>query len=703
MNILDVARGVVSAVEQFAPTLAPNVIAACASTLLILWVGFSLSQHARRLLHFSWAPSDKFIDAILASYAWGALYALALMYALGVTGIYTRSAIAAAILLPIVCRGRHALTLPRPAHWSLWTALPFLVLATGPLLISLTNPMPSWVDVLEGNVAPVQRLITFSSFDPGSALPSALYSNTRATPLYTAVFGASAKLFGRDAYQILAASLVPTLLLLMLAAYRLGSSLAPKNKHAGWLAASSIVLAHNYIELQSARSTIWQMIFSLAALAKAVDVFENPREFRSIAKCALFCAAAVLAHPFEGAFTTLTVLLLLPFSLIGRGKVLQPLLAGVFVGAGLGAPLLWSWWPHSMGAITLSLFLLLMTAFLVRRSREVPGYEPTHHSDGVPRWVVLLTIAVVILSTLFLNVDSIAGTHRSFLAHAFVRYPVPVALTIALLSGSLIGRFQKASLLTALAIAAASLPIWLLPYLHLRPVDMTSFSYELPLKGLVYWLSTVLAVTGSLVLSELWARSDGMMLLRAATDRTIVLALLVLPISTILPFGSVPVTAAAGFFGAVKWQARVITQGYWAGWGNARWIVSNADRDLFDYLKTQVDSGMIKSSDRVAHVAEGSNLRAVPFPAFTGITQDLYLPGVDTLNIHTHGGRLYDIRKRQPPCGWVLVERSMLRYFRVDTAAIKYQNARAILSHTRDANPSLHSASETSTCEAIPH
>lgn len=703
MNILDVLRAVISTVWQFAPTLAPNVMAAWISTFLILWVGYSLSQNARRLLHFSSSPSPTFIDSVLSSYTWGAFYCLGLMYALGIAGLYTQTALAAAMAFPILCRGRHALTLPRLPRWDNMKALPFLVLATGPLLISLTNPMPSWVDILEGNVAPVQRLITFSNFDPVSALPSALYSNSRATPLYTAVFGASAKLLGRDAYQILAASLVPILLLLTIGAYRLGSRLAPTNKHAGWLAASSIVLAHNYIELQSARSTVWQMIFSLAALAKAVEVFENPRDFRSIAACAAFCAAAVLAHPFEGAFTTLTILLLLPFSIIGKRRVLRPLAVGVLMGVGLGAPILWSWWPHSGAAIILGGLSLLMVPFLVHWGSEALSSEPSRRFDGVPRSVLLSTIVVVIFFALFLNVNSIAATHRSFLAQAFVWYPVPVGLAIILLSVSLIGRFQIASLLTALAIAAASLPIWLLPHLNLKPVDEASFSYELPLKGLVYWLSTVLAVTGSLVLSEVWARSAGKISWRAATFRTFVLALLILPIGTILPFDSGPVTAAAGFLGAMKWQARVITQGYWAGWGNARWIVSNADRELFDYLETQVDSGMIKSSDRVAHVAEGSNLRAVPFPAFTGITQDLYLPGVDTLNIHTHGGRLYDIRKRQPPCGWVLVERSMLRYFQVDTAAIKYQNGRVILSHTRDANPSLHSASETSTCEAITH
>ena len=703
MNILDVARAVVSTVWQFAPTLVPNVIAAWIATLLILWVGYSLSQNATRWFHFASAPAGTFIDSVLASYAWGAFYCLTLMYALGVAGLYTRYGLATAIVLPIVCRGRHALRLPRAPRWDIRKALPFFVLAIGPLLISLTNPMPSWVDVLEGNVAPVQRLITFSNFDPGSALPSALYSNSRATPLYTAVFAASAKLLGRDAYQIIAASLVPMLLLLTIAAYRLGSRLAPKNKHAGWLAASSIVLVQNYIELQSARSTIWQMIFSLAALAKAVEAFENPGDFRSIAECAALCAAAVLAHPFEGAFTTLTVLLLLLFSFIGTRRALQPLAAGIFIGVGLGAPLLWTWWPHSMVAVFLGGFFLLTTPFLVHWGSEVLSAEPSRRSDGLPRWVLSFTIVVIVLFTLFLNVTSLAGTRGSFLANAFVRYPVPVGLAIILLSVSLVGRFQVASLLSALAIAATSLPIWLLPYLNLKPVDEASFSYELPLKGLVYWLSTVLAVTGSLILSEIWARSDGMILWRAATYRTFVLALLILPITALLPFGSGPVTAAAGFFGVMKWQARIITQGYWAGWGNARWIVSKADREFFNYLETQVDSGTIKSADRIEHVAEGSNLMAVPFPAFTGITQDLYLPGVDSLNIHTHAGRLYDITKRRPPCGWVLVERTMLRYFDVDTAAIRYQNARVILTHTRYTNPSPNPATETPTCEAVAH
>jgi hypothetical protein len=126
-------------------------------------------------------------------------------------------------------------------------------------------------------------------------------------------------------------------------------------------------------------------------------------------------------------------------------------------------------------------------------------------------------------------------------------------------------------------------------------------------------------------------------------------------------------------------QLHLVGEGYWRGWGYARTVVGPADREFFAKLRSLVESGQILETEQVAHVAEGSNLLASPFPAFTGIAQDMYLPQVDTANVHTFEGRLYDIDEIRPRNRWIVVEKSMLSRYPVNRSSIVYENKRLVL------------------------
>ena len=662
MHVFEFLRNALQALARYGPSLAPKVFLACLATAVIVWAGLNLVPRTRM-------PRDG-VDRLLLGYTAGAFYSLLLMYVLGGLGIFSTGTLWLAILLTAIARRREAFRPPRRIARPGWKILPFLILGIGPLLVSLTNPTPSWMDVLEGNVAPVQRLITFEAFDAGTALPSALYPVNRATPLYTAFFGLSAKLTGLEAYEILAASLLPMLLVTLLAAYRLGAELLPNSRHAGWMAALSWVLTCNYLQLQSARSTVWQMTFTLIAITKVIELTRNPASFRLLVECAVVSAASVLAHPLEGMFTVLTVMILI-VAILARVKFAyaRRYAAAAIIGIGAGAPILWTWWPDNRTAWIVGIVLLLLIPIAARIGRS----NETHTASSRIETSTFLVWApvIVLITTILLRWDFHGTLRRSYLTQELMRYPVPTALTVALIGLAIFRRqFRTTAVLAGAALLAATIPLWLVRTIDLDPMTAASIRYELALKSTEYWLSGILAVCGSVLLAHLWVSKSW--------ARPPAVALLVISVPTVLGIPVGEAHRAAGIYGMWKWQIRLAGEGYWSGW-RRRTIVGREDHDLYRALRAYVNGGEISLGSRIAHVAERSDLKATPFPAFTGITQDLYLPSVDSTNIHTYQGRLYDIDDRVPAGEWILVERSMAPRLNIDPSEIVFQNRRVVL------------------------
>ena len=672
------------ALARFGPGLAVNVFLACFITGVITWAGCNIAALAR----LTSADAEHPFDVLLIGYTCGAFYSLILMYVLGGLAVFTTPALWAAVLLPAMLRGRDSLRFTSRIGRPGWKIVPFIVLCGGPLLISLTNPMPSWMDVLETSVAPVQRLITFDRFDPALALPSAVYPANRAFPLYTAFFGVSARLTGLEAFQILAASLVPTLILTLLAAYRLGSVLLPANRHAGWMAALAWVLTCHYLQLQSARSTVWQMTFTLVALTLAVELLRRPGNFRLMVRCAVVTAASVLAHPLEGLFTVIAVicLVLVAFTIDGFASPRQ-YVAATLIGVASGAPLLWSWFPEREMLLWTGILLITTIPAAVYWGKRRPGDAgqdgnqtrvPSKDRSTLFRWAPPLAV----LSTLILKWNFYATSRRSFILQELMRYPLPTALALIAI---ILAVFRKSFTLTAVAggvaLISASLPLWILPHIELDPVTAASLSYEFALKATEYWLSGLLAVSGSTVLASIWARYEWKSASSFAA-RTLVITLLVVPVPTLLDIPVGEAHRSAGLYGMSKWQIRLAGEGYWGGWGNRRTIVGQEDRDLYEQLRSYVAQGRIGFDDRIAHIAGATTLQATPFPAFTGISQDLYLPNLDTASIHSGSEAQYDIDISRPTNEWVLIERSMLPRVSIDTSDIVFENDRVILTHS---------------------
>ncbi|MGK2962156.1 MAG: hypothetical protein ACSLFK_08415 [Gemmatimonadaceae bacterium] len=681
MPAINLVRDAARAMIELGPSLAVNVLLVFLATAVVTWAGYQVWQIAGSVSpHPRVEESRHPADVLLMSYMWGALYSLLLMYCLGATGFYSQPMLWIGVFLPILARGRKSFVLPISMRKPGWRALPFFVLTAGPLLISLTCPVPSWMDVLEGNIAPIQRLVTFSTFDPASALPSALYPVNRATPLYTGFFGLLARLTDLDAYEVLAAALVPTLLMTLLAAYRLGQVLSPQHRDAGWLAAASWVLTYQYLHVQGSRSTVWQMTFALIALARAVELYRRPGNLRIALECAVAAAAGVLAHPFEGMFTVLAVLLIaVTVWWSDSFRNTRNYLVAIGAGVAAGAPLLWTWWPRNNVALVTGLLLLALIPLILRQGRIVDGASDLSERTFKWRGIFVALPAFAAASALALEWDFFAWGRQSFLIQQLVGFPVPAGLTLALIVLS-IRKASAPALFAGAAILAASLPLWLIPYLELHPVTIASFRFEFPLKGMDFWLSPLLAVSASALMVRLWADAP-----RRRLARAYVLAVLILPTSALLRQD--PQHSAGGLYAMTKWQLQLAARGYWRGWGDPRRIVSAEDRELFTKLRSMVNDGTIGPDDYIDHVAPRSNLMATPFPAFTGISQNLYLPAVDTADVHTHDGRLYDIDEVSPQGRLILVEKSMLSAYPVDPSWILYENDRVLLARRPTASP----------------
>lgn len=661
------------ALSVFAPGLAVNVVLVSAATVIMTLAGIGIWFQILRMKPLSGEPKPAVGELVLSGYVMGTFLAAGLMYSAGWLGFFRPEVLWIPVaLLAFLGLAESARKIGRISP-DVATAGSFILISLGPLLVSLTCPVPSWSDILEGNVAPVQRLITFSSYDPAHALPSAIYPANRATPLFTAFFGVVGRLVNLDAYQVLAATLVPSLVLTAIALFMFGRVVSPGRRHAGTIAVLAWVLSYNYLHLQSSRSTVWQMTFTLIALTSALQLLEQPGSRRFMIECALATAATILAHPFEALFTIGAVAFIVTLALWrSHWEHLSPYIAAFLLVVILSAPLLWTWWPDRRAATIAGIAALALGPFvfwrLFSRQTTIQKYR------SVGRIPFIVAAGTVILS-LFVRWNFYGVGLKNFLLFELTRYPVPTALSLVLVVGGIINS-NRGALVAGAALLSASLPLLILPGLDLDPLTKASFRYEFPLKGMDFWLSGILTACCSVTLLWCWESRYRRL------GRAFVVAALVLPWSVLLRLRNGPEHSAAGFYGMAMWDLRLAAHGYWRGWADPRYVVTKSDRVVFAHMKALARRGDISKTDRIDHIAQRSNLSALPFPAFTGIGQNLFLPDVDSTNIHTHGGRLFDIHTARPSGSWLLIEKPLLSSADMADRQIIMQSDRIVLARS---------------------
>ena len=177
------------------------------------------------------------------------------------------------------------------------------------------------------------------------------------------------------------------------------------------------------------------------------------------------------------------------------------------------------------------------------------------------------------------------------------------------------------------------------PLLPISPFFAASLKYELPLKGISFWLSSFCAV----LLASVATKVSPIL-----TTRGRYLTFVVATIFCIVPIApSISKTIneerlGAGWHGMLIRHLNISTNGYFRYWPDERAAMSEAHYDLYRFLLNEIRSGNIKQSDTIAHFASGVYpWEATPFPAFTGIKQDLFVNRNFRHNIHTYRGRIH--------------------------------------------------------------
>lgn len=421
-------------------------------------------------------------EKLMLSWVAGTLVTLVLLVALGMNAYFSRKAvwittITWAVTAGSLCylrakqgflppksfdlpsAGPHSIAAPLAVRIAVGMAV--VALGILPLLVSLTCPVPSWMDVLETNLAPVARVLAFGTYDPAHALPAAAYPLNRSVPLYTAYFSYGGALFGLSAAQVISASLLPHLLVTLLSLWTFARRLmAPIGATVAlWMWS----LSFGYVHLQDARSTCWALpvlFFLLGEGHRFLGLVPIPWNVSKVAKGhrSQLCVAAVALLVLAG--TSLLAHFFMAFY-------------GIFaLGLWMALCALDAMWPK-LRCIVLSAAGIVIAGLLM------PQVALRAIWRDYPVLVTLSTLALVM-----------GAWSANRPAPIQVGGDIPIGIHTRQTRAQL---YALPALIVALW-CSALIPIILLPHFSLPPYLAASLSYEFPLKGVHFWLSSALVV-----------------------------------------------------------------------------------------------------------------------------------------------------------------------------------------------------------------
>jgi len=493
--------------------------------------------------------------------------------------------------------------------------------------------------VLPNHVAPAEHLRTFGIFTPLTATQSPIYGPSRTLLGYTAVLGAVATMSGLPATLAAAAFILPTTLLIGVAAYRLAVVAAgPTAAPWGLLA---FALTGSFARLGDDRATV--VVLPLVAWALAF-VIERARQGAGASRRAeegwrlpagvmlgLSFGAAILVHPIIGALAVGTV---------GIVALARPsTLGGLGVTAGLTAATL------AVPQLTTMLGIALPTivAVVAIPAAVLVGLASDRGSATYPamlravRWLPLVLVPIALIAA----VPAAANV---------VTAPGPfIEATALLLIASVVG--YAAGIPAArspVVLAAVGLGFAVALATQLVPENRAgllgdAIRFELP-KTLYYWLPVVLVVPAAATLDWLWRTDRFDWLVRVGVVATWVVV-------AALPLRLAPIDALHlgehRFSEALAIDLRYDGGGFWQGYPDTRNVVDAPRAELIKAVRAEIDAGRIGPDTGVLHVARSfQQWVATPLGVFTGVTEtDATLETEDS--IHTVGGRLLHLDSLQ--------------------------------------------------------
>ncbi|HLX34800.1 MAG TPA: hypothetical protein VKR30_06095 [Candidatus Limnocylindrales bacterium] len=617
----------------------PAAVLVLVVSLAELGTGLALARFARR------APFDSIADAILAGAVATVLKDLAVLAILGQLGLFRAPALIGvdAVLLALAWRLRPIVaTSWRPSVEGLGPPLLAVLVAViwaGPILLQLASPVVPFIDVLPNHVAPAEHLRTFGAFDPLTATQSPIYGPSRTFIGYVAVLGSIATTSSVQATLAAAAFILPTTLLIAVAAYRLTVLVAGPG--AGPWALLAFALTGSFARLGDDRATV--IVLPLAAWALGEVIVRtrpdaaaagSPEPWRLPGSVMLGLAlgAAVLVHPVMGALAVATVGIV---ALVEPGRAGRLAIPAMVTATVLALPQLATMLQVALPTFAVAVALVgAVVAGLVVDRLPVPWPAILR-----PLRIVLVVAAAVAVVALRPSVGNLADG------------PVPfLDATVLLLVAAVVG--------FALRVPAARSPVVLSAIgvgfatalaTQLVPDDAgllgQAIKFEVP-KTLYYWIPAVTAIPAAATLTWLWERGRGGADTGTGPSQRVAgsLAVAAWIVVAAIPLRFAPIDAfhlgEHRFSEALALDLRWAGTGFWVGYPDTREIVDAGRLDLITEVRHEIDAGQIGPDTPILHVAASfQQWAATPLGVFTGVTETDVTPDAED-SIHTVGGRL---------------------------------------------------------------
>jgi hypothetical protein len=602
-------------------------------SLVELAAGGAIARLARR------TPFASIADALLAAAVATVLKDLVELSILGQVGWFRAPILALIdiVLIAVAWRARPIVsTRWRPSIeglGSLSIAALIGIVWAGPILLQLASPVVPFIDVLPNHVAPAEHLRTFGAFTPLTSTQSPIYGPSRTFLGYVAVLGAVTTLSTLPAALALAAFVLPSTLLIAVAAYRL--AVVAAGPEAGSWGVLAFALTGSFARLADDRATV--VVFPLAAwaLAMAIERSRMPEAGRGTAEWSdrwrmpvgvvigLALGAAVFVHPVIGALAVAT---------LGIAGLLRPdRLGGLAVTATVTASIAAAPQAATMIGLALpSIVLVVGLAAAILVGFGVSRGESRYPAMLRPLPIALLIAAAAIVVVIRPAVGPLVAAPGPFLEGTAL-------LLIAGVVGVLAGVRAARSLVLWVGIGVGfgfALATQLVP--TNAGLLAQALRFEVP-KTLHYWIPVIAFVPAAATLAWLW-HSDRI-------NRLAGIALLgVWIIVAALPLRPQPIDALHlgehRFSESMALDLRWAASGFWTGYPDSREIVDTPRRAILDAVRTEIAAGRIGPDTPILHVAGSfQQWDATPLGVFDGVTETDVSPDAED-SIHTVGGRL---------------------------------------------------------------
>jgi hypothetical protein len=611
----------------------PAAVLVLIVSLVELAAGGAIARLARR------TPFGSISDALLAAAVATVLKDLVELSILGQAGWFRAPVLGLIDVALIVTawRARPIVSTPwRPSVAALSSfsiAALIAIVWAGPILLQLASPVVPFIDVLPNHVAPAEHLRTFGTFTPLTSTQSPIYGPSRTFLGYVAVLGAVTTLSTLPAALALAAFVLPSTLLIAIAAYRLAVVVA--GPAAGSWGVLAFALTGSFARLADDRATV--VVFPLVAwgLAIVIERSRAPDASRATAErsdtwrlpdgvvVGLALGAAVFVHPVIGALAVAT---------LGIAGLMRPeRLGGLAVTATVTAGIAAAPQAATMIGIALpSIVLGLALAAAIPVGVAVSRGESRYPQMLGPLRIALVIAAAAIVVVIRPPVGPLVEAPGPFLEGTAL-------LLIAGVVGVLAGIPAARSLVPWVGIAVGfgfALATQLVP--TNAGLLAQALRFEVP-KTLHYWIPVIAFVPAAATLAWLW-HSDRI-------NRLAGIALLgVWIVVAALPVRLQPIDALHlgehRFAESMALDLRWAASGYWTGYPDSREIVDAPRRGILDAVRAEIAAGRIGPDTPVLHVVRSfQQWDATPLGVFDGVTETDVSPDAED-SIHTVGGRL---------------------------------------------------------------